>query len=274
MFESFGRTWKLVKVSFGIVKKDKEILLFPIISGVILIILLASIFGSLYVTDLIENAPVAGVSFFVFYLFAYFMIVYANVAIVGCATIRLKGGDPTLKDGFRIANENLRAILAWAIISAIVGMIIRALKNVKSKGFPIGQIVGSIFGFAWTMITFFIIPVLIYEKNGVFTSMKRSGSLFRRSWGETFIGHFALSIIFLLFGLAGLIPIFIGVSIGGFTAFVVGLVIAISYWVFIAVLGVAVNGIFVAALYRYATTGKLSPEFREHESIIPYPKSF
>ena len=57
MFESFGRTWKLVKVSFGIVKKDKEILLFPVISRVILIILLASIFGSLYVTDLIENAP-------------------------------------------------------------------------------------------------------------------------------------------------------------------------------------------------------------------------
>ena len=93
------------------------------------------------------------------------MIVYTNVAIVGCATIRLEGGDPTLKDGFRIANQNLGAIFGWAIISAIVGMIIRALKNIRFKDFPIGRIIGSIFGFAWTMITFFIIPVLIYEKN-------------------------------------------------------------------------------------------------------------
>lgn len=274
MFGSFGRTWKLIKVSFGVVKKDKEILLFPIISGTILILLTISLFGFLYFTDTFDNIPLTVGLIFFLYLLGYFLMVYTNVAIVGCATIRLEGGDPQLKDGFRIANKNLGAIFAWAVISAIIGMIIRALKNIKVKDFPIGQIIGSIFGFAWNMITFFIIPVLIYEKKGVFASMKSSGHLFKKSWGETFIGHFGLSIIFFLSGLAGFIPIIIGVSIGGTIPLLIGLIIAIVYWVFIAVLGVAVNGIFVAALYRYVTTGKLAPEFKEHETYIPRPRNF
>lgn len=269
MFESFGRTWQLVKVSFGVVRKDKEILLFPIIAGTILILVTISYFTGLFFSGLISNVPVLIVSIFLIYFFSYFIMIYSNVAIVGCAMMRLNGGDPTLGDGFRIANQNLKAIFGWAVVSGIVGLIINAIKDIRVGNVPIGRFIGNIFGFAWNMITFFIIPVLIYEKQGIFSSMKRSGRLFRNSWGETFIGHFALGFIFFLLGLGGIVFLIIGALIGGLYGLIIGLIAAIIYWVVIAAMGVAVKGIFVAALYRYATTGELAPEYEGYG--IPAP---
>lgn len=146
---------------------------------------------------------------------------YFNTALIGCATIRLEGGDPTLQDGLRIANENLRAIAGWALIAAIVGIILRALEE---RAEMLGKIVISLIGFAWTMATFFIVPVLIYEKLPVSKAIKRSAHVFKDTWGETFIGYFGLGAIFFLFALIGVIPIVLGLKVGGLVV-VIGLII-------------------------------------------------
>jgi len=252
-----GRSWELMKNSLSVIRKDKELLMFPLLSGIMMILIgITFIGGIFFIFPDFVHTPQIIIPFFVMYLLFYFIGIYFNTALIGCAIIRLEGGDPTLKDGLRIANENLRAIAGWALIAAIVGIILRALEE---RAEILGKIVISLIGFAWTMATFFIVPVLIYEKLSVFKAIKRSAHVFKGTWGETFIGHFSLGIIIFLLALVGLIPAALGYMMGG-ALLVIGFAIAIIYWIIIACVGSAAQGVLTAALYRYASTGKISPD--------------
>ena len=200
------------------------------------------------------------------YFVLFFIVIFFNTAIIACANIRLNGGDPTVSDGLRIATENIGRILIWALISATIGMILQAIR--ERAGWA-GKIIAGIIGFAWTYVTFFIIPVLIYEKKGIAPSIRRSASLFKQTWGETIIGSFGFGIIFVLLALLGVIPIVLGVIMGSTISFIIGLIIAFFYWAIIGVVASATNGIYVAALYQYATKKQLPSEF--DASLIPPP---
>lgn len=197
------------------------------------------------------------------YLVLYFIGIYFNTAIIGCATIRLESGNPTIKDGFRIANKNLRAIAGWALIAATVGVILSAIRE---RAGILGQIVISLIGFAWTMAAFFVIPVYIYENLPVSKAIKRSAYVFKDTWGETFIGYFGLELILVPLALIGLIPIAVGLYVDGL---LVGFIIALLYWIIIACLGIAAQGVLKASLYRYAITGKVSADIVPERLLNP-----
>lgn len=255
MAGSFGRSWELMKLSFGVIRKDKEILLFPLISGIVMVTIMLSFILGIFFTGLFVTSSVLMiVFFFLLYVILYFVGIYFNTAVIGCAMIRLQGGDPTLKDGFRIANENIKSIFAWAIVAATVGLILRALSE---KMDVLGKIIMSIIGFAWTMATFFVIPVMIYEKLSVGKAIKRSAYVFKDTWGETFISQFGFGLIFFLLGILGIIPIALGFMAGGIFMWV-GLIVAFAYFIVLFCLSTAAQGVLVAALYRYATTGQLN----------------
>jgi hypothetical protein len=219
--------------------------------------------GSIFFGGFSENSPLIIVLLFIMYLVLYFIGIYFNTAIVGCATIRLDGGNPTIKDGFRIANKNLRAIASWALIAATVGIILSAIRE---RAGILGQIVTSLIGFAWTMAAFFVIPVYIYENLSVSKAIKRSAHVFKDTWGETFIGYFGLGLILVPLALIGLIPIAVGFYVDGL---LVGFIIALLYWIIIACLGIAAQGVLKASLYRYAITGKVSADIVPERLLKP-----
>jgi len=184
---------------------------------------------------------------------------FFNAAVIGAAMIRLNGGHPTLSDGLRIARENVGRIFLWALFAATVAMIIRAIQE---RVGIVGKIIMGIVGVAWSIATFFVVPVLIYEKLGPWAAVKRSASIFRRTWGETFTGQFTMGGIFVLAGLLGLVPIFLGIALGGTVGVILGAIVAFVYWVVLGIVASAANSILVAALYRYATTGKVAEDFQ------------
>jgi hypothetical protein len=250
-----SRGWKLTKLSLRVLRKDKEILLLPVLSALVTIVILASFVAGLFLTSAFDAGftVVWLVSAFAFYFITYCVSIFFNAAIIGCATIRLGGGDPKVKDGLRIAFDNLGRILAWALVAATVGMIIKAIQ--QRVGF-IGKLVMGALGVAWTLVTYFVVPVLVYERLGPWASLKRSASLFKTTWGEMLVGNLGLGLIFVLAGLVGFVPIVLGVAVGG-AAVIVGLIAAVVYWLVLAVVKAAAEGVLVAALYRYATTGQV-----------------
>lgn len=254
-----------MKASLQVLREDKEILLLPILSFVSAILILGSfITGFFYTGMLFSFSWLIVIGFFLMYLLLFFTIIFFNSAVVACAGIRLNGGDPTVRDGIRIARENIGRILIWSVISATVGII---LQSARERSGTIGRIIVAAIGIAWTALTFFILPVLIYEKKGVFTSIRRSGALFRQTWGETLVGTVGFGIFFFVIALLGLIPIVLGLLIGGFYPFVIGLVIAVLFWIIIGAIASALSGIYTAALYQFATKGSLPEPF--DPSLIP-----
>lgn len=262
-----GRSWQLMKTSISVLRKDKEIMIFPILSFIACAIILVSFFIGFWFLGLPSFDSIQWLWFvavFLIYLFLYFIVIFFNTAIIACANIRLNGGDPTVADGLRIASRNIGRIFIWALISATIGMILQAIRQ---RGGWIGKLVAGIFGIAWTYVTFFIIPVLIYEKKGIASSIRRSASLFTQTWGETIIGTFGFGIIFVLLALLGVLPIILGYVLGETTGLIIGFIIAFFYWAFIGVVASATNGIYVAALYQYATKKQLPSDF--DASLIP-----
>ena len=261
-----GRGWQLAKMSLRVIRKDKELLLFPLISGLITIVILASFFIGAVITvgfDGIFGGSsqwVLWLFLVLFYFVSFFIAIFFNAAIIGCAMIRLNGGNPNLSDGFRIARENLRQIILWAIFAATVAMVIRAIQ--QRVGF-LGKLLLGGLGVAFTIATYFVVPVFIYEKLGPWKALKRSVAILKGTWGEALVGNLGLGVIFFLLGLLGILPIIGGAVIGGIWGLVAGAVIAIVYWLILGLVASAAQSVLVAALYRYATTGKTSEEFAE-----------
>lgn len=248
--------WSMAKTSFGVIARNKKLLLFPVISGLVLLAILAS-FGLIFVlSNGITNFD-PGVGFYAFwaafYFLSFFLTIFFNVALVASAMQALEGRPVSLSYGISQAAGRLRSILGWAVLSATIGLI---LKMLESRAGVIGQLSLGLVGAAWSIATYFVVPIITFEGLGPLQAAKRSLGLLRQSWGEAFVSNLGLGLIFLLIALPGLIPILVAVYLGSVIALVVAIFITVTYWVFVGVLASAASGVLLASLYRYATTGK------------------
>lgn len=261
MFERISRSWGLIKASAGVLAKDKELLVFPLLSAVCTLIVAAAFvlpaFGLGALDGLGDGG--AGMSLtvyvlaFLFYLVQYFVIFFFNSALVGAAMIRLDGGDPTLRDGLRIASSKALPILGYAAIAATVGLILRAIQ--ERAGF-LGKLVSGFLGVAWTLASFLVVPVLVSRNVGPIDAVKESAVLLKKTWGENLIGQGGVGLVFGL--------IFFGLMIVGGGAIIaaattgsgmlIGLVVALVIVALLlaGLIQAALSGIYSAALYRYA----------------------
>jgi hypothetical protein len=258
-----ARSWELVKASGAVLQADKELLIFPIVSMIAVITVMITFAVPMFLTGMFERGlvrggtiPVAGILLgFAFYAVQYTIIFYCNSALVGAAMIRLKGGNPTIGDGFRIANEHFASIVGYALIAATVGVILR---NIARRGF-VGRLVASLFGLAWNIATFLAVPVLVVEGVGPVDAVKRSTQLLKKTWGEQLIGNLGIGAVFTLafFGLVALSGGALALAVMTHSApLIIGVVAAfVLAAVVLSLIGSALSAIYTAAVYRYATEG-------------------
>lgn len=265
MFEKLSRSWELVKASAAVLRSDKELMLFPIISSVATLVVMATFLIPMFAFRVFEHGFGAGgaIFAFVFYFCQYSVIVFFNCALVGAAMIRLDGGDPTLSDGLGAARSRLPAILGYAAISATVGVLLQALKS-RDNNFLV-RLIGSGLGAAWTLATFLVVPVLVSQNVGPIDALKRSVSLLKRTWGENAIGNIGIGAAF------GLITFGV-IVVGALLAFAaaqasmgLAIVVAAVFLIGVLLLGVyqaALSGIYSAALYRFAVSNETPAAFQ------------
>lgn len=271
MFGRMRNSWELVKASAAVLQADKELLIFPAVSmvGVIIVTLsfavpmmLAGVFDSMTTGD--GNGVLTVVVGFVFYAVMYTVIIFSNSALVGAAMIRLDGGDPTLSDGFRIAREHMSAVIQYALISATVGMVLRAISE---RGGIVGNIASSLMGMAWNLATFLVVPVLVVEGISPMDAIKRSGSLLKETWGEQIVGNFSINTIFglITFGviILGMPLVFGAVATESAVSIVAAIGLLVLIIIGIGLVSSTLSGIYAAALYRYATQGDSGGFFDE-----------
>jgi hypothetical protein len=271
VFDRISNSWELVKVSFNILRSDRELMLFPIVSAIGTIIVTVVFFIPLLATGVVTSGDASGsevlllILAFLFYFVMYTVIIFSNTALVSAAMMRLRGEKPTVRDGFRMASERIGPILGYAAISATVGVILNMLRDEENF---LGQIVASIVSVAWNLITFLVIPVLVVENVGPIEAIKRSGSLLKRTWGEQVVGAFGIGMVVFLISLAA--ALVIGgplVWLASLTGSDISVMLAVGVVVIIVMginlVGTAMNGIFQAALYNYATTGESGEFFEE-----------
>lgn len=262
--ERIKRSWELAKASLKVLKMDKELLVFPLISGLImffitLTFLIPTLVGNVFDQMLNTGIPVfAYVVLFLFYLVQYTVVFFNSTALVGAAMIRLRGGDPTLKDGFKIAFERILPILGWSLLSATVGVLLKALSSSsKKQSRGIGTFVSSLLGAAWNVVTFLVVPVIAVEGLGPIKALKRSWNLLKQSWGEQIAGTLSIGLVLGLIGvLGGLLLVGIGIGlaflIDSFLPAVLFGILLVIFIMGLSLFSSTLNGIFTASVYAYA----------------------
>ena len=270
----FSRSWELVKQSFTILRSDKQLMLFPVLSAVSCFVVTAAIAtgGAFLLLPARAAAIAAGERFnlnqspmfllgmFTLYVVNYFVIVFFNVALVGVANSRLMGGSWTFKDGLELAWQRKGTILEWALVAATVGVLLRTLEERLGL---IGRLIMRIIGIAWTLACYFVVPVLAFEDLTPVDALKRSSKLFRDTWGEKVIGGFSLSMVSLVLMLPGIGLPMAAAFLAGINGMMAGLILMVLYFLVLSVFMSAVGGIFNAALYRYACFKQVPPAFSE-----------
>jgi uncharacterized protein DUF6159 len=255
---SVSRGFRLARASWWVVKKDRELLWLPVISFACSLVVMA-VFGlgalGIGLPEQGESvSPGIYVLGFCTYVALSFVTIYFNAAVIGTAMKRLRGEDARIADGLALARQHIGKIFVWALITATVGMILRQLQ--ENAGI-LGRIVIGLVGIAWSVLTYFVVPVLLYEPVGVGQSIKRSAQIFRERWGEQFIGNATIGLAVVIVG----IPVVLaGALITAVLAPVGIALLVVSLGALIAI-GAACSGVFNAALYRYATTGEASGAF-------------
>lgn len=263
MAGKFARSWDLVQASAAVLRSDKELLVFPLVSAIATVLVAATFMLPIYGFGIYQHLgrgdpmrPILYVYSFLFYFVQYIVIFFFNTALVGAAMIRLDGGDPTVADGLRIARSKILPIVGYAAIAATVGMVLRALE--QRAGF-IGRIVIGMIGVAWTLATFMVVPVLVTSDVGPVDAIKESATLLKRTWGENLIGNGGIGVVFGLVTLAVML-VGMGITMVCATNGMVPLAVVFGAVTVLAVLAIALvqsalAGIYSAALYRFATDG-------------------
>lgn len=257
MFARIHRSIELTKTSWRLLVKDKELAVLPVVSGLLVLVVCALFLVPVFLIGGEEAFDSGGEGEGTWWIVAlpmyaaiYSVTIFFQAAVVAGATERMGGGDPTLSSALAAAWRHKGAILAWGAVAGTVGLILR---SIQERSELVGRIVIGLVGAAWSLATFFVVPALVLEGRGVREAFQGSIALFRERWGEAVIGSGGISIAMFLLALP-VIPLVALLSWAALPALAVGLAIV---WVLaVAVLGSALQGIYVAVLYRYARTAE------------------
>ena len=274
MFAAIGRSFRLVKLCLHVLAVDKELVLFPLFSSIGVVLVTLTFVGvgiGIGALDRLDAGTLGGgdlIIAFAFYVVSSFVIIFFNSALVFAAHERLAGGDPNIRSGLSGASRSIATIFMWAMVAATVGLILNILSSLARQrgGIPglIAQIIVSLLGAAWALITFFIVPLIVIERRSLGDAFKSSLSMLRRTWGEQIVANFGLGIAGFLFFLAAVgitaLLFFVLSPLGGFGVFI-AIVTGTVLIAGVALVFATLSGIYKAALYNYAVDGEVPSLF-------------
>ncbi|MCB0493912.1 MAG: glycerophosphoryl diester phosphodiesterase membrane domain-containing protein [Cyclobacteriaceae bacterium] len=275
---AFTRSWKITQLTFRVINQDRELIWFALLS-----FLFSTLFAiAMIVPSVVPTIMAEGISqdslqifqyiiIFLTYFGLAFIATFFNVCVVYTTKIRFEGGNATFGESMRFAFTKLGLIFQWSLLSATVGLLLKILDNLASRLGKGGQIIASILigllGMAWSVISIFVVPVLVYEGLGPIDAVKKSTQVIKKTWGESLIRHFGLGliqflvfviIIALSFGLTyvltntfDVIGLAIGIGVGILLMLLTGLIFSVA------------NTIFNTALYVYANKSLVAEGFDE-----------
>lgn len=272
MFESLSRSWEYTKLSYRLLWEHKHLIMFPVVSTVAAFVVLASFVLPIWQMGLFEEwsaamdstnespqDPAMYVTAFLFYFCNYFVIVFFNTALCACVMRILEKGSASVGFGLSFAMKRIHAIFGWALISAVIGMLLKAIER-NRKG---GQLIAAILGSAWTAMTYFVVPVIATDGVGPIEAFKRSLRTLKSTWGTALMGNFSMGTIAFLLMLpvfaVGALLFWLALSNQSDALLVVAIMVSLLLVIVTIAATSTADGIFKAYLYTYAT-GRSLPE--------------
>lgn len=253
-FDRLSNGWKISMNSFKVLKENKQLIVFPILSGISLLLILGSFVTVVLaaagwdVDAVHEPGETTSILYvFLYYLVNYFVVVFFNTALVHCSRLYFHGEEVTIEKGLRFSMSRIGVIFAWSMFAATVGTILRLIE--ENAGW-LGKLIIGLIGVVWSIATFFVVPVIAYENAGPLDAFKRSSQLMREKWGESIGAGFSFGLVQIAALIVVGVPLFI---IGAFIHPVAGAILAALGVLLVLAVISAAQTIFISAVYHNVT---------------------
>ncbi|WP_254824054.1 DUF6159 family protein [Haloglomus halophilum] len=241
--------FRLTGQSAGLLRRNPRFAVLPLVSGLATLVYLVAVLGSTLLVGDIGSPLVAVGVLFAVYFGTSLLAAFGNAALVYAARESFRGADPTVVESLRAAAGHAGALVVWALASAVVGLVLRAI---ESSSDLLGDLVAALLGLAWGALTYFVVPVVVFEDAGPVEMFRESGRTVRDIWGEAFGADFTTEAVSLLLVLPGIAVVAVALLVpdptGAGPLLLVGVALAAVGFLF----GAALQGVTKAALYRYA----------------------
>jgi hypothetical protein len=176
-------------------------------------------------------------------------------AVVAAAILRAEGKSATVREALGIAWDRRRQLLAWALVSTVVGAVIRMLERMGVGGFAAALTLNA----GWAFATVFATPVIMVEGTMPLDTLRRSAGLLRRQFAVTLISGVTLALPWMVLAFGSVTAGIIGGAFlafgGGTMAMIAGallLIAGIVGFCFFAAVSSALSAYLETFLYRYA----------------------
>jgi len=249
-FDRLSNGWTLAMNSFKVLKENKQLIIFPILSSISLVLVMGSfilVFLGIngWPDDSLEDSSSASnlsyyLYLFLFYLVNYFVVVFFNMALIHCTRLYFRGEEVSINAGLRFSLSRIGTIFSWSVFAAIVGTILRIIQ--EESGI-IGKIITGLIGIVWSIATFFVVPIIAYENLGPIAAFKRSAQMMKQKWGESLGANFSFGLIQFLamivlmipcFIIGSMINIYLGVALGLLGAFIISAIFSAAQTIFVS----------------------------------------
>ena len=244
---------ELSKASWRVLRRHPRLLYFPFLSLATMLVLLRWIGVIVIPGDDDEHLP--WLSLLVLSSLTYLVHIFYTAALTSEALRALRGDSPSIANGLSTAVARMPAIASFAAITGTFGFLLAMIGRTTRVSVRIARAMVST---AWSLATYLAIPVMVQERRGGLTSLRRSSDLFRRTWGETTLSEVGIRVLtaqlaIVFFMLAVLLLELLGDGIGA----VAVLLVAIG---FVSLVG-TLEAIYRAALYVFAAEGVIPQPF-------------
>ena len=285
--------WSLFLASFGVLRRNKTLLLFPIATASLTVVMAflfvtpialqptghsyaekahwSEVGSRLFVTapatgldaargrkETVSATPMAMAFFVLFYFLSMFLATFFNVAFVHGIFNALSDKPVSVSEGLSFATTKLKPILMWTLFAGLVGL---AIKTLEEKFGFFGRWIVRLIGVAWSVASVFVIPVLVMEEHpdNPIDVVRQSAGVITKTWGEALAGYAGLQIGGVIIAVATVVVVPLSMYVGlAYKQFALMLTGFAGWFVFICafsyVMSIA-SQIYLCMLYRYATAG-------------------
>lgn len=263
-----GRGLHLVRLSFEVVASRPQMLL-VILGGMLAgLVICGELFWAVF-----GRAPTATDFRFPHYLVLLPIVVagtlattFSNFVVAAMAAAYLRGEPMSTTEAVALACRRFGRMVAWTLVAGVIGLVMQIIHDRLKIG---GAIAQWLVGLAWSVLSVFVVPILVLEDVTVTAAIRRSGQLVKRTWGESVtatgtIGA-GLVVVFIPALVVALIVGSVFGVVGVITATVVGLMIFVT-------LSGALGTVVSVALYSFATTGQAPGPFSRYDLPVYYQR--
>ena len=278
MTAGLARGWAMARACAAVLKQHPKLALLPAASAAILLLVATLVLVSLLPQFGAWHAAAGAIWQRVPIVWLYVLangalfvltvlVTTLNAALIHCALRCHAGQAPSLRAGLAAAARALPQISGWAVVLSTIGAALYALEiALRANLGVVGAVIGRLFDVGWSVTTFFVLPVLVVERVGPVTAIRRSAAMVKQKWGESLAGETRFGLVGMLFIAQALLLFFAGLALllssGAHAMAGLGpvlMALGAVYGIVAIVLLQALSAIFQAGLYVYASTGALPP---------------